>query len=33
MILVDALDVAIEGFGHRLGLVGDAQWAAPTPCE
>jgi uncharacterized protein (TIGR03086 family) len=26
------LEVALDGFGERLELVGDDDWSAPTPC-
>jgi hypothetical protein len=29
---LDALDLAVEGFGERLALVGD-RWTVPTPCD
>jgi len=29
---LDALDLAIDGFGERLALVGD-RWTVPTPCD
>lgn len=33
MDLVDALDVAVEGFRRRLAQVEEGQWSGPTPCE
>jgi uncharacterized protein (TIGR03086 family) len=33
MDALDALDVAVAGFGDRLSQVEGGQWSGPTPCE
>jgi uncharacterized protein (TIGR03086 family) len=33
MELVDALDMATDGFRHCLAQVDEAQWSGPTPCS
>jgi len=28
-----ALEAAVDSFGQRLGMVGEADWSRPTPCD
>jgi uncharacterized protein (TIGR03086 family) len=31
--LIRSLDAAVEGFGGQLAMVGEGDWARPTPCS